>query len=147
MYENLLANVPTELWIGGEWREASDGARFASSNPATEEQDRLRRERERRGRQGRDRRRRRRRSRLGRGKAARAGRDPPQGFRTDHGEERLARLITIENGKALPDSRAEIAYAAEFFRWSSEEAVRAIGDLYRGPASGARIVVDTSRRG
>ena len=56
-------------------------------------------------------------------------------------KEELARLITLENGKALPDSRAEIAYAAEFFRWSAEEAVRAIGDLYRGPSSGARIVV------
>ena len=56
-------------------------------------------------------------------------------------KEELARLITLENGKALPDSRAEIAYAAEFFRWSAEEAVRAIGDLYRGPSSGARILV------
>ena len=28
MYENLLANVPTDLWIGGKWRKASDGARF-----------------------------------------------------------------------------------------------------------------------
>jgi hypothetical protein len=28
MYENLLANVPTDLWIGGQWRKASDGGRF-----------------------------------------------------------------------------------------------------------------------
>jgi hypothetical protein len=28
MYENLLANVPTDLWIGGKWKKASDGARF-----------------------------------------------------------------------------------------------------------------------
>ena len=28
MYDNLLANVPTDLWIGGKWRKASDGARF-----------------------------------------------------------------------------------------------------------------------
>jgi succinate-semialdehyde dehydrogenase/glutarate-semialdehyde dehydrogenase len=56
-------------------------------------------------------------------------------------KEELARLITMENGKALPDSRAEVAYSAEFFRWSSEEAVRAVGDLYRGPTSGARILV------
>ena len=36
--------------------------------------------------------------------------------------ERLAKLITIENGKALSDSRGEVAYAAEFFRWYAEEA-------------------------
>ena len=28
MYDNLLANVPTDLWIGGQWRKSSDGARF-----------------------------------------------------------------------------------------------------------------------
>ena len=39
-------------------------------------------------------------------------------------QERLARLITMENGKALPDARGEVAYAAEFFRWYAEEAVR-----------------------
>ena len=26
MYDNLLANVPTDLWIGGKWRKSSDGA-------------------------------------------------------------------------------------------------------------------------
>jgi Aldehyde dehydrogenase family len=55
--------------------------------------------------------------------------------------ERLAKLITIENGKALPDSRGEVAYGAEFFRWYAEEAVRAIGEVSRAPASGARMVV------
>src|SRR2546421_216193 len=55
--------------------------------------------------------------------------------------ERLAKLITIENGKALSDSRGEVAYAAEFFRWYAEEAVRAIGEVSRAPASGARMVV------
>lgn len=56
-------------------------------------------------------------------------------------EERYARLITLENGKALPDSRAEIRYAAEFFRWFAEEGVRNIGQLSVAPASGARILV------
>jgi succinate-semialdehyde dehydrogenase/glutarate-semialdehyde dehydrogenase len=56
-------------------------------------------------------------------------------------KERLARLITLENGKALSDSRAEIAYSAEFFRWYAEEAVRSWGELGRAPASGARILV------
>jgi len=36
MYENLLANVPTDLWIGGKWRKASDGGRFDVIDPATE---------------------------------------------------------------------------------------------------------------
>ncbi|MCG7505330.1 NAD-dependent succinate-semialdehyde dehydrogenase [Mesorhizobium retamae] len=56
-------------------------------------------------------------------------------------KEQLARLITLENGKALPDSLAEIAYAAEFFRWNAEEAVRNIGEVSRAPASGARMLV------
>ena len=55
--------------------------------------------------------------------------------------ERFAKLITLENGKALPDSRGEVAYAAEFFRWYAEEAVRNIGEVSRAPASGARIFV------
>ena len=36
MYDNLLANVPTDLWIGGKWRKASDNARFDVVDPATE---------------------------------------------------------------------------------------------------------------
>src|SRR6266498_3823342 len=36
MYENLLANVPTDLWIGGKWRKSSDGGRFDVLDPATE---------------------------------------------------------------------------------------------------------------
>ena len=55
--------------------------------------------------------------------------------------ERLAKLITLENGKALSDSRGEVAYAAEFFRWYAEEAVRNIGEMSRAPSSGARILV------
>src|ERR1044072_3020886 len=36
MYDNLLANVPTDLWIGGTWRKSSDGQRFDVVDPATE---------------------------------------------------------------------------------------------------------------
>ena len=36
MYDNLLAHVPTDLWIGGKWRKASDNARFDVIDPATE---------------------------------------------------------------------------------------------------------------
>ena len=55
--------------------------------------------------------------------------------------EDFARLITLENGKARGDAMGEAAYAAEFFRWFSEEAVRADGLITHAPASGARIVV------
>src|SRR5262249_17625698 len=142
MYENLLANVPTDLWIGGKWRKASDGARFDVIDPATENKvtsvasasvDDAK-------------------SAVDAASGAFeawAGRKP-----RERGEilrkayevimaqsERLGKLITLETGKALSDSRGEVAYAAEFFRWYAEEAVRAIGQLSRAPASGARIVV------
>lgn len=55
--------------------------------------------------------------------------------------DRLAELITRENGKVLADSRAEIAYAAEFFRWFSEEAVRVAGDYRRSPSGDKQIMV------
>jgi succinate-semialdehyde dehydrogenase/glutarate-semialdehyde dehydrogenase len=47
--------------------------------------------------------------------------------------ENFARLIVRENGKALRDARSEVAYAAEFFRWFAEEAVRVPGDMRRSP--------------
>lgn len=56
-------------------------------------------------------------------------------------EDRFARLITLENGKSLADARAEHRYAAEFFRWFSEEAVRNLGYVSTAPASGAKILV------
>ena len=49
-------------------------------------------------------------------------------------QEELARTITREMGKVLSDARAEVAYAAEFFRWFSEEAVRIEGDYRRAPS-------------
>ncbi len=56
-------------------------------------------------------------------------------------QEDLARLIVVENGKALPDARSEAAYAAEFFRWYAEEAVRADGSLQLAPSGTNRIMV------
>ena len=47
--------------------------------------------------------------------------------------EALSQLITLEMGKVITDARAEVAYAAEFFRWFSEEAVRIDGDYRRAP--------------
>src|SRR5512146_1395666 len=101
MYDNLLANVPTDLWIGGKWKKASDGGRFDVIDPAT--------------------------------------------------EKTIASVAsaTVEDAKAALDaaqaalsaSRGEVAYAAEFFRWYAEEAVRNNGSVSMAPASGARIFV------
>ncbi len=55
--------------------------------------------------------------------------------------EALARLMVLENGKALRDARGEILYAAEFFRWYSEEAVRLDGHLSLAPSGANRIMV------
>src|ERR1700676_1042956 len=142
MYENLLAHVPAVLWIGGKWRKASDNQRFDVIDPATEKiittvasasvddakiavdaaHDAFA------------------------GWASRKPRERAEILRKSFEvimaqAERLAKLITLENGKALADSRGEVAYAAEFFRWYAEEAVRNIGDVSRAPASGARILV------
>jgi len=141
MYGNLLANVPTDLWIGGKWCESSDGARFDVIDPATEKtiasvasasiedatraidaaQDAFE------------------------GWAGRKPRERAEILRKAYeiiirDAQRFAKLITLENGKALSDSQGEIAYAAEFFRWYAEEAVRNIGQISTAPATGARIV-------
>jgi succinate-semialdehyde dehydrogenase/glutarate-semialdehyde dehydrogenase len=142
MYENLLADVPTDLWIGGKWRKSSDGARFDVIDPATENKiasvasasvedakaavDAA--------------------SGAFEGWAARKPRERAEVLRKAfelimRDAERFAKLITIENGKALSDSRGEVAYSAEFFRWYAEEAVRNLGNVSRAPSSGARIVV------
>ena len=141
-YDNLLANVPTDLWIGGKWRKASDGGRFDVIDPATERKIASVAS-----------------ATVDDAKAALdaaegafegwAGRKPRE--RAEilrkafelimRDAERFAKLITLENGKALPDSRGEVAYAAEFFRWYAEEAVRNVGEVSRAPASGARIFV------
>jgi len=55
--------------------------------------------------------------------------------------EQLARLMVVENGKALRDARGEIIYAAEFFRWYAEEAVRIDGSLSVAPSGANRIMV------
>jgi succinate-semialdehyde dehydrogenase/glutarate-semialdehyde dehydrogenase len=59
---------------------------------------------------------------------------------TERADE-LARLISQENGKALPDALGEVLYAAEFFRWYSEEAVRIPGTLATAPSGTNKILV------
>src|SRR3954465_13527517 len=142
MYDNLLAGVPTDLWIGGKWRKASDTKRFDVIDPATEnvitsvasatvEDAKAAVDAA---------------SEAFPGWAAKKPRERGEVLRKAfelmmRDAERIAKLMTLENGKALPDSRAEVAYAAEFFRWNAEEAVRNLGQLSRAPSSGPRIVV------
>ncbi|HSM42666.1 MAG TPA: NAD-dependent succinate-semialdehyde dehydrogenase, partial [Afifellaceae bacterium] len=132
----------TDLYIGGAWREASDGNRFPVINPADESEI----------------------ATVASGTvddaiaAVDAADAAFQGWRERSPRERseilrkafelfsarledFARLITLENGKARSDAMGEAAYAAEFFRWYAEEAVRAEGHLGIAPASGARTLV------
>src|SRR5882672_4759054 len=131
MYENLLADVPTDLYIGGKWRPSSDKSRFDVIDPATEKKiasvasaniddakaavDAA--------------------SAAFEGWAGKKPRERAEILRKAfdlivRDAERFAKLITIENGKALSDSRGEVLYSAEFFRWNAEEAVRNIGQIY-----------------
>jgi succinate-semialdehyde dehydrogenase/glutarate-semialdehyde dehydrogenase len=55
--------------------------------------------------------------------------------------EDIGRLIVREMGKPLSEARGEAAYAAEFLRWFSEEAVRANGDFAVAPAGTNRMLV------
>jgi len=134
--------IPTQLLVGGNWIDASDRRTFDVSDPATGEviamvadasvEDGL--------------------AAVSAASAALPGwsATPPRQraevlrrtfelmtARTDE----LARLIVKENGKALSDARGEVTYAAEFFRWFAEEAVRAGGDLQMAPAATNRIMV------
>jgi succinate-semialdehyde dehydrogenase/glutarate-semialdehyde dehydrogenase len=56
--------------------------------------------------------------------------------------EDCARLIALENGKAWRDAVGEATYAAEFFRWFSEEASRVQGDFRYAPSRDKTIIVD-----
>jgi succinate-semialdehyde dehydrogenase/glutarate-semialdehyde dehydrogenase len=55
--------------------------------------------------------------------------------------DRLAALVMAENGKSEADARSEVVYAAEFFRWFAEEAVRTGGSYGEAPGGGARSIV------
>jgi succinate-semialdehyde dehydrogenase/glutarate-semialdehyde dehydrogenase len=136
----LPAGTPTQQFIGGEWRNGSQGS-FDVLNPSTGEVI---------------------------CEVPRAGADdvaaavaaaaeaqpgwaaaPPR----ERGEvlrktfelmiarkEELAYLMSLEMGKSLTDARGEVAYAAEFFRWFSEEAVRVGGELRMSPSGANRIL-------
>jgi succinate-semialdehyde dehydrogenase/glutarate-semialdehyde dehydrogenase len=53
----------------------------------------------------------------------------------------IATIVSKENGKVLSDAKGEVLYAAEFFRWFSEEAVRVSGDFRKSPSGDKRILV------
>src|SRR3954468_1546376 len=138
--QSAIDSVPTQLFIGGEWRAASGGATLDVEDPSTGEtlasvadatpED------------------------------AKAALDaccavqaewaahPPR----ERGEilrrsfealtaraDELALLMTLEMGKPLAESKAEIAYAAEFLRWFSEEAVRIEGRYATAPNGVGRL--------
>src|ERR1700677_4638686 len=132
-------NVPTGLLIGGEWTKGN--ATFPVLDPATEEplaevadgtaSDAL--------------------DAVGAAQAALPGwaATPPRQraeilrkafeLMTARAEQ-FARLMSAENGKSIRDARGEAAYAAEFFRWYAEEAVRIEGTLMRAPSGANRIL-------
>ena len=137
-----LNGLPKQLYINGQWRDASDGKSFEVLNPATEEvlasvadgsvQDGL--------------------DAVGAAYAAgpawaaTAPRQRGEILRRAfelmmENQEALARLITQESGKALSEARGEVAYAAEFLRWFGEEAVRVIGEVSTSPSGANRIMV------
>ena len=53
----------------------------------------------------------------------------------------LAHLISLEMGKALSDSKGEVLYAAEFFRWYAEETPRIRGEIQDSPGGANKILV------
>jgi succinate-semialdehyde dehydrogenase/glutarate-semialdehyde dehydrogenase len=52
----------------------------------------------------------------------------------------FAELISLEMGKTLAEAKGEVTYGAEFFRWFSEEAVRIAGSFLPAPAGGSRLL-------
>jgi succinate-semialdehyde dehydrogenase/glutarate-semialdehyde dehydrogenase len=56
-------------------------------------------------------------------------------------QEDLAKLMTLEQGKPLPESRGEIGFGCSFLRWFAEEARRAYGDIVPAPWKGKRLLV------
>ena len=139
--KSLIASVPTRLFIGGQWREAEDGARFDVHDPATGGV--LTRVAD---------------ASVADGKAAldaavaaqadwarSAPRDRAELLRAAYElvvarTDELATLMTLEMGKPIAEARGEVAYAAEFFRWFSEEAVRIHGRYAVAPNGATRLV-------
>jgi succinate-semialdehyde dehydrogenase / glutarate-semialdehyde dehydrogenase len=137
-----VSAVPKRLFVGGEWRDAASGHTFSVEDPATGKTlcsvaDASRAD--------------------GLAAVAAAAEAQPSWARTaprERGEilrrahelllerrRELAALMTAEMGKPFAESMGEVAYAAEFFRWFAEEAVRIGGDYAVAPDGGSRFLV------
>ncbi|WHU45981.1 NAD-dependent succinate-semialdehyde dehydrogenase [Gordonia sp. L191] len=138
----VLDGVPTGLWIGGESVDASDAGTFTVYDPATEEPltqvadatvEDARRALDIA-------------TSVADDWAATPARERGEILRRAFGlvadrTDDLAMLMTLELGRALPDSLAEARYGNEFLRWFAEEAVRIDGRFTHSPAGTGRIVV------
>lgn len=136
-----IADLPTALYIGGQWRDATDGTRIDVVDPATGEViadvasatvDDATAAVEAA-------------AAAGERWAATAPRERGEILRRTYESmmtrrEELARLIVLEGGKSWSDAEGEVAYAAEFFRWYAEEAVRVTGHIQTAPAGDKRIL-------
>jgi len=138
----VLDAVPTGLFVGGSWRPATSGAKLAVDDPSTgktlvEVADATPDDG---------------RAALDAAVAAQPGfaAMPPR----ERGEilrrafdlimsriDDLALLMTLEMGKPIAESKGEITYAAEFFRWFAEEAVRIDGQYAVAPNGASRFLV------
>ncbi|MCL5974083.1 MAG: NAD-dependent succinate-semialdehyde dehydrogenase [Ferrimicrobium sp.] len=141
----VIAGVPTGLWIGGEWRHARTGKEFEVEDPATGEViasvadagpedaiDAL--------------------DAAAHAQASWAATAPR--YRAEilrsafekimAQQDDLALLMTLEMGKPVAESKGEVAYAAEFFRWFAEEAVRIKGEYYRSPDGLTKVLTSRS---
>ena len=139
--ERVIESVPTRLLIGGEWVDATGGATFEVTNPATEQV--LTSIADGTPADG--------------GRALAAAAAAQAGWRATEPRVRaeilrsafellteraddFARLMTLEMGKALGEAKGEVTYGAEFFRWFSEEAVRIHGRYSAAPAGNTRLI-------
>ena len=140
--QSVVEGIPHKLFIGGEWRDGSEGKTLAVEDPSTEEtiaevadatpDDAVAA------------------LTAAHEKQAEWQHTPPR----ERGEilrrafeliteraDDLALLMTLEMGKSLKESKAEIIYGAEFFRWFSEEAVRISGRFEVAPNGAGRVMV------
>jgi NAD-dependent aldehyde dehydrogenases len=139
--QSVVDAVQKGLYIGGEWRESSEGSSFQVEDPSTGEslceiadagaED----------------------SAAALNAACAAQEDWRWHAPRERGEilrrafdeiservDELALLMTLEMGKPVSDSKAEISYAAEFFRWYSEEAARIDGRFAVNPNGQGRLL-------
>lgn len=139
--ERLLSALPKQLWVGGRQQAAESGKTFPVRNPATGEilvevadaspED---------GRKALD---------AAVSVQEKWARTPPRqraeilrsAFEAiSERKDDMAHLMTLEMGKALSESEAEVTYGGEFFRWFSEEAARISGRYTPSPAGTGRIL-------